>query len=470
MAIQSFFSALVSSAQAAPLPYILGTVVVLLTLLWYWARDELPYAGFPIVGKEKGEWLNTKAKMRYVMNANAILKQGLTDRQGPFQVFASHGPVIILPPSMIDEIRDDDRLSFLKSSQTLFLSAITAEMAKDANSVIKQLLPSDSKDWTPICFATLAPVMAARLSARAFVGEPLCHNREWLDISVMYTVNAMQAVQRVRHWPPFLRPIVQYLLPEFKVIRGQIKAARKIIEPEIAERKKKIREANKSGKAVPRSSDALEWMDVQAGEKPIDKVLMQLLMGLVSIHTTSGTTLGLMYDIVSHPEYIESLRKEAVEVLQEEGGWTKTALYKMKLMDSCLKESQRRHPMSASAMIGVPTWPMNASGSSFYSDPDKFDGHRFLHLREDNDMKWQFITTSTEHFGFGHGKQACPGRFFASNEIKVIVAHLLLMFDWRFAKGDEPKSLSLMDSEFVPDITQKIWVKPRVPEIDIASF
>lgn len=63
-----------------------------------------------------------------------------------------------------------------------------------------------------------------------------------------------------------------------------------------------------------------------------------------------------------------------------------------------------------------------------------------------------------------------PGRFFASNEIKVIVAHLLLMFDWRFAKGDEPKSLSLMDSEFVPDITQKIWVKPRVPEIDIASF
>lgn len=79
MAIQSFFSALVSSAQAAPLPYTLGTVAVLLTLLWYWARDELPYADFPIVGKEKGEWLNTKAKMRYVMNANAILKQGLTD-------------------------------------------------------------------------------------------------------------------------------------------------------------------------------------------------------------------------------------------------------------------------------------------------------------------------------------------------------------------------------------------------------
>lgn len=40
-------------------------------------------------------------------------------RQGPFQVFASHGLVIILPPSMIDEIRDDDRLSFLKSSQTV---------------------------------------------------------------------------------------------------------------------------------------------------------------------------------------------------------------------------------------------------------------------------------------------------------------------------------------------------------------
>lgn len=79
MALHSLFVDAISGVQSAPLAYTLGGIVVLLTIVWYWARDEMPYAGFPIVGKEKGEWLNTKAKMRYVMNANNILKQGMKD-------------------------------------------------------------------------------------------------------------------------------------------------------------------------------------------------------------------------------------------------------------------------------------------------------------------------------------------------------------------------------------------------------
>ena len=63
-----------------------------------------------------------------------------------------------------------------------------------------------------------------------------------------------------------------------------------------------------------------------------------------------------------------------------------------------------------------------------------------------------------------------PGRFFASNEIKMIMAHLLLMFDWKFAAGDEPKRLSMVECEFVPDMNQKIWVRPRVPEVDLSAL
>lgn len=122
-------------------------------------------------------------------------------------------------------------------------------------------------------------------------------------------------------------------------------------------------------------------------------------------------------------------------------------------------------------MIGIPAYPMHTVDSHLYDRPTEFDGRRFLHLREtDNDMHWQFVTTSPEQYGFGHGKQACPGRFFASNELKVMVAHLLLMFDWKFAPGEEPEKYSVMDNETVPDLAQKILVRRRVPEVDLAGF
>ena len=36
---------------------------------------------------------------------------------------------------------------------------------------------------------------------------------------------------------------------------------------------------------------------------------------------------------------------------------------------------------------------------------------------------------------FGFGRHACPGRFFAANEIKLILARLLLDYDIRMPPG-----------------------------------
>jgi cytochrome P450 len=46
------------------------------------------------------------------------------------------------------------------------------------------------------------------------------------------------------------------------------------------------------------------------------------------------------------------------------------------------------------------------------------------------------VTTSSESLNFGHGNHACPGRFFASNEIKVVLIELLRSWEFRF-KGKE---------------------------------
>jgi gliotoxin biosynthesis cytochrome P450 monooxygenase len=54
---------------------------------------------------------------------------------------------------------------------------------------------------------------------------------------------------------------------------------------------------------------------------------------------------------------------------------------------------------------------------------------------EGKQNKHQFVTTSPESLNFGHGNHACPGRFFASNEIKVVLIELLRNWEFRL-KGD----------------------------------
>jgi cytochrome P450 len=60
----------------------------------------------------------------------------------------------------------------------------------------------------------------------------------------------------------------------------------------------------------------------------------------------------------------------------------------------------------------------------YYPNPYTYKPWRFADLRKQpgNENKYRFVTTSQESISFGHGKHACPGRFFASNEIKIILA------------------------------------------------
>ena len=67
-------------------------------------------------------------------------------------------------------------------------------------------------------------------------------------------------------------------------------------------------------------------------------------------------------------------------------------------------------------------------------DPNKFDGLRWFNMRqqEGSAHKMQFVSTDKWTLHFGHGRHACPGRFLASNTIKVMLGQLLLDYDFRF--------------------------------------
>ena len=62
---------------------------------------------------------------------------------------------------------------------------------------------------------------------------------------------------------------------------------------------------------------------------------------------------------------------------------------------------------------------------------------------------------------WGYGSHACPGRWFADAEIKIIVIHLLLEFDFRFPDGKErPKSLEF-ETQNLPDREAGVLLRKR---------
>lgn len=92
--------------------------------------------------------------------------------------------------------------------------------------------------------------------------------------------------------------------------------------------------------------------------------------------------------------------------------------------------------------IEVPAVAVN-SDDNVFPDAHKFDPLRFYRLREqaragkstEAAAQNQFVSVNQDSLTFGYGRHACPGRFFAAAEIKMIVARALLEYDFKMTDG-----------------------------------
>lgn len=110
----------------------------------------------------------------------------------------------------------------------------------------------------------------------------------------------------------------------------------------------------------------------------------------------------------------------------------------------------------------------NYDNPAIYADPAKFDPYRFLRAREKPGMTntWQHVTLSSDHMAFGYGDHACPGRFFASAEIKIAVAHLLLKYDWLPTEGDQP-GFRVFETNTIVNLQSRCRIRRRWEEITL---
>lgn len=191
----------------------------------------------------------------------------------------------------------------------------------------------------------IAPALrdvTARMSSRVFIGKELARSEDWLQVTTMYSVDALTAAGKLTSYPRNIRPYIGWLVPECKEVLNYYKRARALIDPVIEKRTALKRAALAAGQPEPAYNDALEWVTQEAKERgyKCDLANFQLMMSVVAIGTTSDLLQCTLIDLIQHPETLQAARDEIAQVLKAEG-WKKTSLYNMKLLDSIIKESQR---------------------------------------------------------------------------------------------------------------------------------
>lgn len=70
-----------------------------------------------------------------------------------------------------------------------------------------------------------------------------------------------------------------------------------------------------------------------------------------------------------------------------------------------------------------------------------------------------FVSTSPTYHPFGHGRHACPGRFFAANELKLLLAYMVMNYEFEYLKERPPSKW--IGTSLVPPLTETVKVRRR---------
>lgn len=262
-------------------------------------------------------------------------------------------------------------------------------------------------------------------------------------------------------------------------------------------------------------NDFLQWqidrgaasgLPIESDPKTIASRL--LATNFAAIHTSTFSITHSIFDLVSSsPENVDSLREESAAALAATGNeWSKTTLQHLVKHDSTLRESTRLGSVFSVGMvrrvnlpegliapngtvcpfnswIGVATNGIH-NDSNIYPESDTFKPFRFSDMREAEAIagvkgetegahakeaarealikkaNLSFVSAGPQYHPFGHGRHACPGRFFAANELKLLLAHMVQNYDFQFLESRPPSQW--MGTMLIPPRTATIKVRRRV--------
>lgn len=345
--------------------------------------------------------------------------------------------------------------SVVRSPLTRNLGVLFPDMHDELVAAFADEIPARDK-WTKVFLIQAIMQIVCRTSNRVFVGLPLCRDPAYLALNKRFTIEVFQIASFINKFPSILRPFVGMFTSN---VQRSTAEAFEHLGGVIAERLTE----RENGSWPDKHNDLMQWLiDAAPGEKhrtPRALVARILTINMAAIHTTTMTSSQALCYLAAYPEYIQPLREE-VEAVVRDNGWTKEAMDKLYKVDSFIKETQRVKGMSSASMMRKAVQNFTFSDGTFipkgtivsvamegiykdddiYPDAQTFRPFRFADMHDpDNGTGEQLsmVNTGINWLPFGHGKHACPGRFFASNEVKAMFAHLVMNYDMKMKKEGE---------------------------------
>ncbi|KAF3765318.1 hypothetical protein M406DRAFT_88222 [Cryphonectria parasitica EP155] len=366
----------------------------------------------------------------------------------------------------------------LKARLTPALNRVNLNLADEVQSAFREEMPT-CEDWTAVKINSVLLRIVAKASGRIFVGPELCHSEEYLEAAIRYTVEVIGAANAVSNVPPWLRSFKASKLPEVQRLHERRKHAIKFMQPVVESRKDLDQKPD----------DLLQWLidnEGNLGDMSTWKLARtQLALSFAAIHTSTVVSTNVFYTLAVMPnEVILELRDEIRSVLGENNGnFTSSALQSMKKVDSFIKETMRYYPFAnhsferkvmrtftlsngqvipAGVILECST--AHNQDDEVFPDASRFDPWRFSKLQEqekedgmDGAARHQMVSVTPNHLTFGYGRHACPGRFFAINEIKMIIGTFLLNYDIKNIDGSNERYANVVHgSSSVPDVTKEL--------------
>ncbi|KAG7090080.1 hypothetical protein E1B28_011697 [Marasmius oreades] len=281
-----------------------------------------------------------------VLNGRDMFEELKRASEGDLSILEMFEDLVHLKYTMSPVIhRNPYHLDVIRTTLTRNIGARFDDVRDEIQAAFSEYIPPQD-DWVePSNIIKTIQNIVVRTSNRFFVGLPLCRNEDWCDLNLKFTINVMVNGSLIGFFPKFLHPLLGRIITNRK---SSLRRAVRHLTPILNERFAMEREYGRDWPDKP--NDLISWLidscaqngeDWQKGSYE-DLTLRVIATNFVAIHTTSQTFTQALFHLAANPQVVEPLREEIKTTVEREGGWSKVAMVQMRLLDSFMKESQRR--------------------------------------------------------------------------------------------------------------------------------
>lgn len=373
-----------------------------------------------------------------------------------------------------------------------------------------------STEWKEVnVYDTLRPIIGQAINSIFIAEDSHCRNDDVLDTGFGYAQAIPLAANMLWLIPEslrgFLAPVVtlpsRYLERKwFKLTLDRVH--RRLAARGLSQHGKGSGPKTGDHKGLADKNDFLNWL-ITYGESQGDPYLLDpevlsariLLLNAFALHTNVFAIMHTVLDVVGSgveqgSKFVAELRQEISDVRaahSDEEGWNKRSLAQLEKMDSCFRESQRMNTILSLGplrivgkdgvttpsgvqvprgwQLGIPAYSIHYDEEIYGSDAEAFNPFRFYNRRKDaqetgdnlKGARQAWATTSADYLSFGAGLNSCPGRFFAAGMLKVLMANILLRYDFEFQEK-RPDNV-WFGTNHIPPMSSKMRIRRRQQEV-----